>query len=112
MHVYDVADEAAVHAVVPDNLPVRAGDPLEHTALLPAPGPGLAQLNPAVAVGKINHTDADQIFCVRRAIFEIDLHAEYVAAGGVELQLVIVTEPVMLGPGSDGAHGHQRILLI
>ena len=78
------------------HLAAGARPPLEHAALLPAPGAALAQLDPAVAVGQIDHADLDHVVGLRRAVLEVDLHAQHVAAGRIELELVVVAEPVVL----------------
>ena len=103
------ADESFALAVVPDHLALRAGEPLEHAALLPAPGPALAQLDPAVAVVQVDHADLDHVVRARRAMLEVDLHAEDVAAGRVELQLVVVAEPVEFRPSRDRPDGGEGL---
>ena len=47
----------------------------------------------------------------RRAVLEVHLHAEHVAAGGIELELVVVAEPVKLRTARDGAHRRQLFRL-
>jgi hypothetical protein len=98
MNIKDVTCEMVVLPVVPYNLVFRARKPLEHTALLPAPGGALAEFSPPVAVFQIYHPDFDDIAGFGAAMFEIDLHPECIPAGRVELQLVIVAEPVEFRP--------------
>ena len=107
VNIKNVAYEPAVLPVVEDNLVFRAGPPLEHTALLPAPGAALAQFRPPVAVFQIDHTDFDDIMGFRAAILEIDLHPERVPAGRVELQFVVVAEPVEFRPARNSPNRRQ-----
>ena len=85
----------------------EAGPPLEHAALLPTPGATLSQLDPLVAVLKIDHADLDHIAGRGRAVFKVDFHPQHEAAGGVKLQLVVVPEPVMFGTVRDGSYRGQ-----
>ena len=101
VNVKDVAYEPAILPVVPNNLVFRAGTPLEHTALLPAPGAALAEFHPLVAVFQVHHPDFDDIIGFGAAMLEIDLHPEHVPAGRVELKFVVVTEPVEFRPLCD-----------
>ena len=103
--IQDVADEGIVVAIVPDDLADGARQPLQHAALLPAPGAALAQLDPAVVVLQIDHADLDHVVGSGRAVLEVHLHAQDVAAGRIELQLVVVAEPVVLRSGGDCADG-------
>ena len=108
LHVEDPADEAVPFAVVPEDLAVRARPPLQHAPLLPGPGARLAQLDPPVAVGQIDHADLHGLVGLGQAVLEVDLHAQQIPAAGVQLVLVVVAEPVELRPARDGAHRRQR----
>ena len=61
-HIQDVAHEALPFPVVPDHFRCRAGNPLQHAALLPAPGFRLPQRNPAVLLVQVDHADLDHVF--------------------------------------------------
>ena len=87
---------------VPDNLVFRARSPLEHTTLLPAPRTALAQLSPGLAAVQIHHPDLDDIVGPRAAMLEIHLHPEHISAGRIELELVVVAEPMEFRPAGDG----------
>jgi hypothetical protein len=50
--------------IVPNHLEGVSRNPLEHAALLPAPGPRGAQRDPFVSFMQVNHSDLDQV--VRR----------------------------------------------
>jgi hypothetical protein len=106
--VHYASDEMVALTVVVDHFPIRSGDPLQHAALLPAPGAGGTERNPAVIVPEIDHAHSDAIGGGGRAVFEIDLVAEAEADGGIELQLVVVAEPVMPGSTGDRSHRGQR----
>src|SRR5262245_35695252 len=93
LYVEDVADKVIAFAVIPNDLTLRTGNPLQHTALLPTPSRTFAQLNPTVIVRKIDHADANRIIRPRRAMLEIDFHAEHVAIRRIEFQLVVVAKP-------------------
>src|SRR5262249_58256876 len=94
-------------ALVPQHLRLRAGHPLQQAALLPAPGAGEAELRPAVLVLQVDQADADHVLGPGRAVLEVDLYPRDVAPRLVELQLVVVAEPVVLRPARDGAYGRQ-----
>jgi hypothetical protein len=70
----------------------------------------LAQLDPAVGVGQIHHADLDPIVGRGRAMFEIDLHPQHVTAGWVELELVVITEPVKLRPVGNLTHRREFLV--
>ena len=53
----------------------------------------------------------DHVVGARRAVLEIDLHAEHVAAVRVELELVVVAEPVELRALRNGAGRGQATRL-
>jgi hypothetical protein len=110
LHVEEVAHVVVGRAVVPDDRRLAAGQPLQHAALLPAPGRSRAQLDPAVAVGQIDHADLDRVVGFGRAMLETDLHAQHVAVGGVEFQLVVVAEPVVFRPPRDDPRRRQRVV--
>jgi hypothetical protein len=88
------ADEPVLLAIIPDHLRLRAGDPLQHAALLPAPCLGLAKRNPTVVLVQIHHADFDLVFRRRRPMLEADLVAEHEAVVRRELQLVVVAKPM------------------
>jgi len=101
--VQNVADKTAVFPVVPDYFLSRLRQPLQHAARLPAPGAALSQLDPAVSVLQVDHSDSDNVLRHRRAVLELHLHAQRIPSRRIELQLVVVAEPVMLGAGCDRA---------
>ncbi len=98
------ADEAITLSIVPDHFGRRARAPLQHASLLPAPGAARAELNPPVVITCIDHSDSDDIAASRRAMLERDLHPEHVPRARVELQLVVVAEPVVFGSAREGAN--------
>ena len=106
VNIKNVANESLAISVVPDNFPLlvagRGGPPLEHTALLPTPCAGFAELYPVVPVFQIDHTNTDNVVWLWAAMLEVNLHSEGVAAGRIELQLVVVTEPMELRPPGYG----------
>jgi len=61
VNVEDVTNKRIVYTIIPDDFALGAGQPLQHAALLPAPGAAFAELSPAVAVAQINHTDFDHV---------------------------------------------------
>jgi len=109
MNIKDVAYEPAILPVVEDNLVFRAGPPLEHAALLPAPCAALAEFSPPVAVFQIDHPDFDDIVGFWAEMLEVDLHPEHVPAGRVELQFVVVAEPVEFRPLCDSPDRRQAL---
>jgi len=109
VNVKDVAYEPAILPVVEDNLVFRAGPPLEHTALLPAPGAALAEFRPPVAVFEIHHPDFDDIVGFGAAMLEINLHPEHIPADRIELQFVVVAEPVEFWPLCDSPDRRQAL---
>ena len=94
LQVQDAGDEPVSFPVVPDDPAVRAGYPLQHAALLPAPRPCAANLSPCVACLQVDDAHRDAVVRPRLAALEVHPHAQHVAAGRVELQLVVVAEPV------------------
>ena len=96
LHIHDVAYEAILLAVVPDDLRRSAGDPLQHATLLPAPRVRLAERDPFVLLVQIHHADLDDILRRGRAMLETDLVAQHKTVVRRELQLVVVAEP--MGP--------------
>jgi hypothetical protein len=67
-----VADELPIDAVIPEDFRRMPGAPLQHAPLLPAPGGGLAEIGPPVAILEVDHADADGIVCGGTAVFEVD----------------------------------------
>jgi hypothetical protein len=108
-HVQDDGHEFPVLPVVPEHLPVRARPPLEMASLLPAPGPALAQRDPAVAVLEVDQADFDHVVGTGIPVLELDLHAQDVAPRRVELELVVIAEPVELRAAGDGADRGGRL---
>lgn len=102
-----MANVLVVLPVIPENLSLGAGPPLEHAALLPAPGAAAIQLNPAVGVLQIDHADPDDIVRFRAAMLEINLHRQHIPAGGVELELVVVAKPVESWAACNRPHSRQ-----
>jgi len=111
LHVEHARDETAVLAVVPGDIAIRARDPLQHAALLPVPGVGAAEVDPAVAVLRIDHPDADRVGLRRRAAFEVDLVREHEAVVGGEQELIVVAAPVELRTARDRADAGRRRLV-
>ena len=109
VNVKDVAYEPAILPVVEDNLVFRAGPPLEHTALLPAPCSALAKFRPLLAVFEIHHPDFDDIVGFGAAMLEVDLHPERVPAGRIELQFVVVAKPVEFRPVCNSPNRRQAL---
>ena len=105
--IENVRSEVVSLSVVPDNLVFRARPPLEHTTLLPAPSAAVAELDPAVPVFQIHHSNPDNVVGFGAAVLEIDLHPENIAAGGIELEFVVVAEPVEFWPVGDRADRGQ-----
>jgi hypothetical protein len=103
LDVHHVTHKPVVLPVVPENLPVGTGNPLQHATLLPAPRTALAQIDPTVPVLQIDHADPDHIVRARAAVLEVHLHPQAVAARRIKLPFVIVSEPMVLGPASDRA---------
>ena len=101
-----MGDEAVALAVVPHDLAVGTGPPLQHATLLPAPGPRAAQFNPPIAVGQIDHAKANLVLGPGLAVLKIDLHPQDAAVGRIELQFVVIAEPVVLR--SPGQRPHRR----
>jgi len=93
--VEQTRDVAVAVTIVPDNRASGTRNPLQHAALLPAPGPRAAQVDPAVAVGEVHHAHADLVLRRRGTVLEAHLHAQHVATRRVKLQLVIIAEPVI-----------------
>ena len=107
--VGDARNVAVAGARVPDHLARRSGQPLQHAALLPAPRGGGAERPPGVAILQVDHADADLVAGPRRAMLEVDRHGQHVARGRIELQLVVVPEPVVTGAPGDGPDRHLRL---
>ena len=110
LHIQDVGDKAIPRTVVPDHFGGRTRQPLEHRALLPVPGAAFAQLKPAVAVLEVHHADPNRVAGFGRAVLEVHLHAQSVTTGRIQLELVVVTEPVKFGAARDGPHGWKLSL--
>ncbi len=102
LDVQQPADEFVPFPVVPGDFGLRPGPPLEHAALLPAPGVGLSELDPLVCVGEVHHADIDDVPRLRGAMFEVDFIREHVAIRRIELEFVVVAEPVIFRPAGDG----------
>ena len=104
-----MCDELVIDAVVPDDFLIPGisgtGDPLQHTTLLPVPGAALSELDPVVLVVRVHHANLDYVISNGTAMLESDLVAENEAAGLVELELVVVAEPMVFGPASDRSDG-------
>jgi len=77
--VEDVADESLALAVIPDDLGLGAG------------------------YADVHHADLDDVVGPRGAALEVHLHPQDVAAGGVELEFVVVAEPMEFRAGRDDA---------
>jgi hypothetical protein len=96
MDIKNVRDEPVILTIVPDNFSFRSWEPLQHAALLPVPGARVTPLDPLVAVSRVDHADFDNVVGSRRTMLEIDLVTKNITPGGIEFQLVVVTEPVKL----------------
>jgi hypothetical protein len=103
LHVEDSRHEPAVLAVVPGHVAVRTRDPLEHAALLPVPSVGAAEVDPSIAVLRVDHPDADRVGLRRGAAFEIHLVRQHEAVVGGEQELIVVAAPVELRAARDRA---------
>ena len=103
LHVEDARDELAVGAVVPGHIAIRARDPLQHAALLPVPGVGAAEVDPAVIILRVDHPDADRVSLRRRAAFEVDLVGEHEAVVSREKEFIVVAAPMEFRPAGDRA---------
>lgn len=77
--------------------------------MLPAPGAALAEFRPLIAVFQIHHPDFNDIIGFGAAMLEVDLHPERVLAGRVELQFVVVAEPVGFRPACDSPNRWQAL---
>jgi hypothetical protein len=101
LDVEDACDEVRVDAlalaIVPHHLAGRAGQPLQHGALLPVECARRAERDPLVVVLEIDHADLGDVVGGDRAVLEIDGEPEHPAVAGAELQLVVVAEPVEVG---------------
>ena len=93
-------------AIVVDHEPIAAGNPLQHAALLPAPGPRLAEANPAVTIGQIDHAHLDRVGGRRGAVLKPDRVAQAVPHLRIKLQLVVVGKPVVPRAAGDRSHRH------
>ena len=80
-----MTDKPVELPVVPDDFIFRAGKPLEHTTLLPAPRTAFAQFCPVVVIFQIHHADFDSVVGFWAAVLEVNFHPERVPAGRVEL---------------------------
>ena len=107
VNIKNVAYEPAVLPVVPNNFVFRSGSPLKHAALLPAPGAALAEFRPPVAIFQIYHPDFNHIIDFRAAMLEVNLHPEHIPAGRIELQFVVIAEPVEFRPTCNRPNGRQ-----
>jgi len=100
-YIENAANKLVPFPVVPDNLRLRTGYPLQHTALLPVPGSCISQPDPTVIVLKVNHPYFDAIFGSWRSAFESNPHAQHISIMGIELQLVVIPEPVVSRSAGD-----------
>ena len=107
--VEEVGDESVPLAIVPDDPGVRTGEPLQHASLLPAPGGTSTEFGPAIPILQIDHSDRDVVVGRGRSMLEVDFHAEHVTAAGVELELVVVGEPVV--PRASGERFDGNLLV-
>jgi len=101
LNIKNVAHKSVALPVVPENVGFRPRPPLQHTALLPAPRPACTKLAPAVALLQVHHSDLDNIVSLGAAVLETHLHPQHVATSGIELQLVVVAEPMEARTGCD-----------
>lgn len=101
-----MAYETGALTVVPDHLGSGAGQPLKHAALLPIPGAAFAQLGPAILVACVHHADFDNVPGPGGPMLEIDFVGQGQAARRIELQLVVVAEPVKLRSAGDRPDGN------
>jgi hypothetical protein len=58
LYVQNMGDKMVSVSIVPDNFRLLARQPLQHTALLPAPCARLIQIDPPVTVLRIDHSYA------------------------------------------------------
>ena len=107
VHVEDVAHEAILLAIVPDDLRRRAGDPLQHAPLLPAPRARRAERDPFVLLVQVHHADFDHVIRRRRTVLEADLVTQHKTIIRRELQLVVVAEPMKPRAARDLADGRE-----
>ncbi|MFN9941179.1 MAG: hypothetical protein ACK56I_17040, partial [bacterium] len=70
LHVEDVADKLVFLAVIPNHLRLAAGYPLQHAALLPAPGVRFAKRDPSVTILNVDHPHLNHVFRRGRAMFK------------------------------------------
>jgi hypothetical protein len=110
---HDVHDDGAEPIaiggpLVPNHLASRLRAELKHTPLLPIPGGRSSDLRPAVAIFQVNETEADLVAGLRRTVLECGLHPEHVSRTRVELQFVVVAEPMEAGALGDCPHPDIR----
>ena len=99
--------ELVVEAVIPDHFFLRSGNPLQHATLLPIPGTAASQFDPAIFILKVDHADLNGVVRPWAAMFEVDLISEHEAACRIELQLVVIGEPMELRAACDLADGWE-----
>ena len=76
---------------------------------MPAPGVALSEVGPAIAVFRIDDTNTDEIVGGWKAMLNGALHAKGEATGGVELQFVVVAEPMKCRTFGDGSDWRQSL---
>ena len=93
--VVDAAHVTPIFTVVPQHSARRTRDPLQHATLLPTPSRARADLVPAIVGAEVDESDLDLVIRPWRSVFKTDSHAEHAAPGRVELEFVVVAEPVV-----------------
>ena len=72
----NVADEAVLFSVIPDNFRFSAWYPLQHTDLLPVPCPSGPQWNPTILFMEIDHPYFDHIVRSGRSMLKANFIAK------------------------------------
>jgi len=58
---------------------------------------------------QIYDSDLDHVVRLGAAVLKIDLHGQDISSGWVELELVVVAEPVVLRPAGDWPYGRKLL---
>jgi len=102
--IEDPGHEPSSLPVVVDYLLRGRGHPLEHAALLPAPGLGLGYGVPPGPFLQVYESYDNFVLGGGRTVHESYLHPKHVPSGGVPGGLVVVPEEVVLRARGHGPH--------
>ena len=116
--IEDPGDEMVAFAVVVDDLGLCVVEPLEHAALLPAPGIGFGDGDEFIVVLQVDHAEHGFFTGDRLTGGEIGFLRQQIASGLIPRELVEIAEEMVFGSFRDAPYGqmfffdHDVMLLV